>query len=79
MADEFSALLRQAAANMSSVADSTYPASIARAVELLFDTFMAGGKLLVFGNGGSAADAQHFAAEFVGRFAGSGVRFQLLR
>ncbi|PYR59350.1 MAG: D-sedoheptulose 7-phosphate isomerase [Acidobacteria bacterium] len=27
-----------------------------------------GGKLLVFGNGGSAADAQHFAAELVGRF-----------
>jgi phosphoheptose isomerase len=27
-----------------------------------------GGKLLVFGNGGSAADAQHVAAEFVGRF-----------
>ena len=26
------------------------------------------GKLLVFGNGGSAADAQHFAAELVGRF-----------
>jgi D-sedoheptulose 7-phosphate isomerase len=28
----------------------------------------AGGKVLVCGNGGSAADAQHFAAEFVGRF-----------
>lgn len=28
----------------------------------------AGGKVLVFGNGGSAADAQHVAAEFVGRF-----------
>jgi phosphoheptose isomerase len=28
----------------------------------------AGGKLLTFGNGGSAADAQHMAAEFVGRF-----------
>src|SRR5258706_3678837 len=29
----------------------------------------AGGKLLLFGNGGSAGDAQHIAAEFVGRFA----------
>ena len=28
----------------------------------------AGGKLLLFGNGGSAADAQHVAAELVGRF-----------
>src|SRR6266571_189138 len=27
-----------------------------------------GGKLLLFGNGGSAADAQHIAAEFVGRY-----------
>src|SRR5688572_16896196 len=31
-------------------------------------TLRAGGKLLAFGNGGSAADAQHFAAELVGRF-----------
>ena len=35
---------------------------------LLRDTFRNGGKLLVMGNGGSAADAQHFAAEMVGRF-----------
>jgi D-sedoheptulose 7-phosphate isomerase len=32
------------------------------------DTFKQGGKLLIFGNGGSAADAQHMAAEFVNRF-----------
>jgi D-sedoheptulose 7-phosphate isomerase len=31
-------------------------------------TFRQGGKLLVMGNGGSAADAQHFVAEIVGRF-----------
>jgi D-sedoheptulose 7-phosphate isomerase len=31
-------------------------------------TLERGGKLIVFGNGGSAADAQHFAAELVGRF-----------
>jgi D-sedoheptulose 7-phosphate isomerase len=34
----------------------------------IVDTFNAGGKLLICGNGGSAADAQHIAAEFVGRF-----------
>jgi phosphoheptose isomerase len=33
-----------------------------------FECVQAGGKLLAFGNGGSAADAQHMAAEFVGRF-----------
>ncbi|GFO69114.1 phosphoheptose isomerase [Geomonas limicola] len=38
------------------------------AVELLCAAFRDGKKLLVMGNGGSAADAQHFAAEMVGRF-----------
>jgi D-sedoheptulose 7-phosphate isomerase len=38
------------------------------AAELLVDTFRNGNKLLVMGNGGSAADAQHLAAEIVGRF-----------
>ncbi len=36
--------------------------------EILFDRLKKGGKLITFGNGGSAADAQHFAAEFSGRF-----------
>jgi len=36
---------------------------------ILIDAFRAGKKVLLFGNGGSAADAQHIAAEFVGRFA----------
>ena len=34
----------------------------------LSDVLREGGKVLVFGNGGSAADAQHFAAELVGRY-----------
>jgi D-sedoheptulose 7-phosphate isomerase len=33
------------------------------------ESVLAGGRVLAFGNGGSAADAQHFAAELVGRFA----------
>ena len=37
-------------------------------VDLLVASFKGGGKLLIFGNGGSAADAQHLAAEFVNRF-----------
>ncbi len=39
-----------------------------RAGGALAERLRAGGKLLVFGNGGSAADAQHIAAELVGRF-----------
>jgi D-sedoheptulose 7-phosphate isomerase len=41
---------------------------IADGVRALVDCITAGGKVLACGNGGSAADAQHFAAEFVGRF-----------
>jgi D-sedoheptulose 7-phosphate isomerase len=41
---------------------------IARAIELMFASVSHGGKILACGNGGSAADAQHFAAELVGRF-----------
>ena len=37
-------------------------------VQLIVNTFNDGNKLVVFGNGGSAADAQHMAAEFVNRF-----------
>lgn len=41
---------------------------IARAVELLVESYRRGGGVLLFGNGGSAADAQHIAGELVGRF-----------
>jgi len=41
----------------------------AKVSEILVHALKQGNKLLVFGNGGSAADAQHIAAEFVGRFA----------
>jgi D-sedoheptulose 7-phosphate isomerase len=43
-------------------------APLVRGIELLVDTLRGGGKVLSCGNGGSAADAQHFAAELVNRF-----------
>jgi D-sedoheptulose 7-phosphate isomerase len=46
----------------------TLPAQIARAGEALAAALKAGRKALACGNGGSAADSQHFAAEIVGRF-----------
>ncbi len=48
-------------------ADALAPA-VARAAELLAECLLADGKILACGNGGSACDAQHFAAEMVGRF-----------
>ncbi|MBI4354979.1 MAG: D-sedoheptulose 7-phosphate isomerase [Candidatus Omnitrophica bacterium] len=44
---------------------------IAQVAELFAQALRAGRKILLFGNGGSAADAQHIAAELVGRFAKS--------
>lgn len=43
-------------------------APIAGAVEVMVGSLVGNGKILACGNGGSAADAQHFAAELVGRF-----------
>ena len=42
--------------------------AILTAAEAMRDALARGGKIVVFGNGGSAADSQHFAAELVGRF-----------
>jgi D-sedoheptulose 7-phosphate isomerase len=44
-------------------------AVLVAAADAIAGTLARGGKVLVFGNGGSAADAQHLAAELVGRFA----------
>lgn len=48
----------------------TCASEIARAAEQTVATFARGGKVLLFGNGGSAADALHIAAEWVGRYRG---------
>jgi len=49
-------------------ASQTLAAPVARAGMLLAEALRGGGKVLACGNGGSAADAQHFAAELVNRF-----------
>jgi D-sedoheptulose 7-phosphate isomerase len=41
---------------------------IQKACEMAVETLKNGGKILIFGNGGSAADAQHIAAELTGRY-----------
>jgi D-sedoheptulose 7-phosphate isomerase len=53
--------------NLFSRLDGISP-EIIRAAELIITTLREGNKILLCGNGGSAADAQHFAAEIVGRF-----------
>lgn len=47
---------------------STLGSKIDEAAQMVINAIKNGNKILLFGNGGSASDAQHIAAEFVGRF-----------
>jgi D-sedoheptulose 7-phosphate isomerase len=61
----------QAAQEISQVKEHFFRENVDAIVEIanvLTDALRQGGKILIFGNGGSAADAQHIAAEFVNRF-----------
>ena len=60
--------LRSTARLHAALADGPVAADIERAGALLVEVVGGGGQVLAFGNGGSAADAQHFVAELVGRF-----------
>jgi D-sedoheptulose 7-phosphate isomerase len=55
-------------ANLKLSASELLAAPIARGGALLAESLRGGGKVMACGNGGSAADAQHFAAELVNRF-----------
>ena len=54
--------------SLQSICSTPYPAQISQAIDLLVERLGAGNKVLVCGNGGSAADAMHICAELVGRF-----------
>lgn len=60
---EFNEHLKTSKATMESIGDS-----LEIAAKLCIESLKNGGKILIFGNGGSAADAQHIAAELVGRY-----------
>ena len=64
---QIESLLRQSAEVKLKMIDACTP-TIAQIAGLVIDSLESGGKLLLCGNGGSAADAQHLAAEFVGKF-----------
>lgn len=59
--------LRESVAAIEQAIEDCLP-SIARAARAVIDCYQAGGKVLIAGNGGSAADAQHFAGEMLGWF-----------
>ena len=49
-------------------AEKILPEKVARGIVAITECLRAGGKVMACGNGGSAADAQHFSAELIGRF-----------
>jgi D-sedoheptulose 7-phosphate isomerase len=62
-------VFQEAARNLQSLCVPEYTTQVEKAIQVLYDAFKAGNKLLVFGNGGSSADALHICGELVGRFA----------
>jgi D-sedoheptulose 7-phosphate isomerase len=60
--------VRESVALQAQLAEDGYLDQLVRASELIAGALRGTRKLVLFGNGGSAADAQHIAAEFVGRF-----------
>jgi D-sedoheptulose 7-phosphate isomerase len=69
--DPFRALVADSISALTALQESDdVCAGVVRLAGAISKSFAAGGTLWLFGNGGSAADAQHVAAEFVGRFVG---------
>ena len=60
--------INQSIATKSALLNAQTLAEIQQIAQLVIASFKQGGKLLIAGNGGSAADAQHLAAEFIGRY-----------
>lgn len=58
----------QESAELKMKSAATLAQPISQAIELMFNALSNGNKILACGNGGSAGDSQHFAAELVGRF-----------
>ena len=62
-----SSLEESALVNSEALIDRDLISALSEASNLLIETFLKKGKILLAGNGGSAADCQHIAAEFIGR------------
>ena len=58
----------QESAEVKNKAAKTITAEVAEAIKIIVKAIKGGHKVIIFGNGGSAADAQHFTGEFVNKF-----------
>ena len=68
MYDRIISVLTEQKNNLEKLIESDYTDNLEKIVNLIVESMRNGGKILIAVNGGSAADAQHFAAEIVGRF-----------
>lgn len=68
MIESIKRILIEQSENLYNIANSQYINDLEEAVNCQVEALVSGNKILLAGNGGSAADAQHFAAELVGRF-----------
>ena len=66
MINDIEQLIHNSAENIQK--STTLSSDIQKSIESIIQCIKHGNKIVLFGNGGSAADAQHIAAEFVGRF-----------
>lgn len=60
--------IKKAIEDSAAVKNTLLSEDIEKAANIIIASLKAGGKVIIFGNGGSAADSQHMAAELVGRF-----------
>ena len=68
MNDRIISVLDEQINNLNNLKNGNYEQEIIEISNTIINSIKNGGKVLIAGNGGSAADAQHFAAEIIGRF-----------
>ena len=68
MEERINSVLEEQIANLENLKNNGYKENLINVVNIITNCMKNGGKVLICGNGGSAADSQHFAAELVGRF-----------
>ncbi|WP_027432233.1 D-sedoheptulose 7-phosphate isomerase [Lachnospira multipara] len=68
MYKRFNEIMEQQRNNLEMLIKGDYAEQVSKVVDAQINSLKNGGKVMIAGNGGSAADAQHFAGEFVGRF-----------
>ena len=66
MKEKIEKMVRESSEIIESVITSSV--EIEKAIKIITSCIKSGNKIIIFGNGGSAADAQHIAAEFIGRY-----------